>query len=235
MKKRFICSFMIICFLFLTGCTDSLVIEKAKDTREIIQERVYNNKNNNKKIDSESANQKDYEYTRSYSPEDKKLQAPDGTKLIGGNVVYTVDGDTADIQLDNGKKERVRFILIDTPESKGKYENNPEPFAIEAYEFTKGLIQDKNVWLEIDKGERDQYGRLLAYIWLDGVVLNQKTVSTGEEKANIREDIGTVTLNELLLREGLAKVVVFPPNVKYQKHFENVQEQAKNEKKGMWQ
>lgn len=219
--------------LLLTGCTDSNTIEKAIETREKFSNRVNQNQAD-KKDSSDNHVREGHWYTWSIPKESKDFKAPDGTQLIEGKVTYVVDGDTADIQITNGQKERVRFILVDTPESKGKYEDNPEPYAVEAYEFTKGLIEGKTVWLEIDKEERDQYDRLLAYIWLDDVVLNKEILTEDEEVIIIGEKVGKVTINELLLKEGLAKVVVFPPNIKYQKEFEALAKKAKKEEKGVW-
>lgn len=213
--------------LLLAGCSESSLVDKTLETRDKFSDRV--NGNDTKDIEVSD----NYWYTWNNHSKGTSVQAPDGTELIEGKVNYVVDGDTADIQITNGAEERTRFILINTPESKGKFEDNPEPYAIEAYEFTKELLEGRTVWLEIDKEERDQYDRLLAYIWLDNVVVNREVVNS-EEQVIIGEKIGKITLNEILLRDGLAEIAVYPPNTKYQEQFEAAQEQAKEDKKGMW-
>lgn len=82
-----------------------------------------------------------------------------------------VDGDTIIVNID-GKKERVRLIGVDTPET--KHPNKPvEYFGREASAFTKGMVEGKKVKLEYDWQRRDKYGRLLAYVYLeDGTFLN---------------------------------------------------------------
>ncbi|WP_019156954.1 thermonuclease family protein [Robertmurraya massiliosenegalensis] len=228
---------ILITMLFLSGCQDSNWVDAANETREKFGGRIeanQENKEENGKKEDEFPVKEGHWYTWNIPAGLKDLRAPDDTKLIEAKVINVVDGDTIDVQIINGSEERIRLILIDTPESKGEYEKDPEPFAIEAYEFTKKAIQDRTVWLEIDKEERDQYGRLLAYIWLDDVVENKEVLTDDKEVVIIGEKIGMVTLNALLLKEGLANVAVFPPNIKYQKHFEDIQGEAKKEKRGIW-
>lgn len=72
-------------------------------------------------------------------------------------VSKVIDGDT--IELSNG--ERVRYIGINTPEFRNGI---PDPYAQEAYEANKKLVEGKEVRLELDVQERDKYGRILAYV-----------------------------------------------------------------------
>ncbi|MEK4030053.1 thermonuclease family protein [Pseudobacillus sp. FSL P4-0506] len=134
----------------------------------------------------------------------------DSDKGLAGTVVYVVDGDTFDVQLANGKKERVRMTLVDTPETKHP-RLGVQPFGPEASAYTKTLLTDKKVSLEMDVQERDRYGRVLAYVWL-----NDKLV------------------NEQLIAKGLARVAVFPPNTKYVDRFERVQQKAREQRLGIW-
>jgi micrococcal nuclease len=125
-------------------------------------------------------------------------------------VVETIDGDTIKVRLENGTIEKVRMILIDTPETKHP-RLGVQPFGIEASQFTERELTGKDVTLELDVQERDRYGRLLAYIL-----------------------VGDVLFNEKLLEKGLARVAVFPPNTKYVDRFREVQEKAQAEKIGIW-
>jgi len=82
---------------------------------------------------------------------------------LGGTVVRVVDGDTLDVRLASGKRERVRLIGIDTPETGTCH-------AAQATAAARGLALGKRVSLRGDatQDSRDRYGRLLAYAWLPG-------------------------------------------------------------------
>ncbi|MCL6478529.1 MAG: thermonuclease family protein [Peptococcaceae bacterium] len=156
-------------------------------------------------------------------PAERSSQASDTTPGIAGKKVppgesgnwvkvnRVIDGDTFEI-INRGKKERVRLIGVDTPESV-KPGTEVEPFAIEASNYTKKLIEGKLVRLEFDVQERDKYGRLLAYVYLeDGSLLNAR-----------------------LLEEGLAAIFTVPPNVRMADTFLQIQRKARAGKKGIWQ
>lgn len=144
--------------------------------------------------------------------EENTIEKEESSSVSGQiyEVLRVVDGDT--IQIDyHGTKEKVRFIGIDTPESvHPNGEKNTEAGKI-ASNYTKELLTGKKVTLEFDVQERDKYGRLLAYVYLDGEMLNKK-----------------------LLADGYAQVATFPPNVKYVDEFTKIQRQAKEEQRGLW-
>lgn len=125
-------------------------------------------------------------------------------------VVNVADGDTFSVSM-NGIEERVRLVGVDTPEthhpSKGE-----QCFGADASNFTKGLIAGKSVRLEADTQQpnRDRYSRLLRYVYLED----------GRE------------LNELLVREGYALATDF--NTSKKQLFKDLQDKAKNERKGLW-
>jgi len=86
-----------------------------------------------------------------------------------------VDGDT--IILD--RKERIRLIGVDTPETKDP-RKPVQYFGQEAYEFTRKLAEGKRVRLEYDWDKNDNYGRTLAYVYLeDGTFLNAEIIKQG--------------------------------------------------------
>jgi micrococcal nuclease len=117
-------------------------------------------------------------------------------------VVRVVDGDTIEVSL-NGTTEKVRLIGVDTPETVHPT-IGVEPYGKEASNFTKEKLTDQTVKLEFDVEERDRYGRLLAYVWLD-------------------EEL----FNEVLLKEGYAQLATYPPNVKYVERFKAAQKEAR--------
>ena len=99
-----------------------------------------------------------------------------------GTVTYVVDGDTLDVTLTSGGRERVRLIGIDTPE-------RGECYAGKATGTARALAHRRRVVLRGDATQdtRDRYGRLLAYVWIEG-----------------RRDLGFQ-----LIRRGLGRVYVY--------------------------
>lgn len=90
-------------------------------------------------------------------------------------VSRVIDGDT--VILENG--ERVRLIGVDTTE-KSHPLKLVEYFSNESTQFTKQLLEGKEVRLEYDKEKRGKYGRLLAYIYLmDGTFVNAEIIKQG--------------------------------------------------------
>lgn len=132
-------------------------------------------------------------------------------------IKRVVDGDT--IELDDGPAstrlgeagEKVRYIGINTPESVDS-ERPVECFGKEATEFNKNLVEGKTVRLERDISDRDKYGRLLRYVYLED---------------------GTF-VNKMLVREGYAFVATYPPDIAKQDIFRKAEQLARSEKKGLW-
>lgn len=120
--------------------------------------------------------------------------------VVVGIVDYVVDGDT--IELRGG--ERVRMIGINTPEI-------GQPYSSEAKNKLKELIEGKEVVLEKDITDRDQYGRLLRYIWLKDILINLEMV-----------------------RLGYANSYTYPPDVKYQDQIVATETEARENKIGLW-
>tara|TARA_Y100000310_G_scaffold142407_1_gene141942 strand:- start:7411 stop:7827 length:417 start_codon:yes stop_codon:yes gene_type:complete len=82
-------------------------------------------------------------------------------------VVKVIDGDT--FILASG--ETVRLICVNTPEA-------GEPGYLEAQKYLKDLIFGKSLNLEADTTNRDRYGRLLRYAYLDDLFINKELVSS---------------------------------------------------------
>lgn len=85
-------------------------------------------------------------------------------------VTRIIDGDTFEIETG----EKVRLIGINAPEIS-------DIFGQEAKQYLTHLIGKKTVDLQTDNiaNDRDRYQRLLRYVILDGVDINQKMVSDG--------------------------------------------------------
>lgn len=103
-----------------------------------------------------------------------------GAVEANAEVEYIVDGDTIDVLID-GREERVRLTGIDTPETKKP--NTPiECFGPEATTFTKSLLPiGTPIRLERDIVNRDDFGRLLAYVYraADGIFVNYEVIRQG--------------------------------------------------------
>jgi len=121
-------------------------------------------------------------------------------------VAKAIDGDT--IELENGQK--VRYIGIDTPETVDP-RHSVQCYGREAANKNKELVEGKKVKLEKDVSETDRYGRLLRYVY-----------------------VGKIFVNEYLVREGFAKASSYPPNIKYQEKFQEAESSARTNKKGFW-
>ena len=126
-------------------------------------------------------------------------------------VVRVVDGDTIKVNF-KGKEESLRLIGIDTPESVHPDANKNGEEGKIASNYTKSMLEGKDVVLEFDVQERDMYGRLLAYVWL-----------------------GNTMFNKTLLQEGYAQISTYPPNVKYVSDFVALERIARKSNKGLWQ
>jgi micrococcal nuclease len=96
---------------------------------------------------------------------------------VRANVVRIVDGDTIEVLIE-GTEEDVRYIGVDTPESVAPGEP-VECFGPEASEFNERLVAGETVTLVFDRELRDSYGRLLAYVFADGVLVNAELVARG--------------------------------------------------------
>lgn len=105
---------------------------------------------------------------------------PAGTAEQARDVAIkrVVDGDTL-VLTDETK---VRLIGVDTPETV-KQHHPVEPFGPEATAFTKAFVARGDVRLEFDKEKRDQYDRLLAYVWVGDKMLNEELVRAGLARA----------------------------------------------------
>lgn len=128
-------------------------------------------------------------------------------------VSYVIDGDTAYINID-GTETKVRFIGIDTPESVHQDESRNTPEGKIASDFTKKLLTGKKVYLEYDITTVDDYGRTLAYVYLDD---------------------GVTMVQDEILRAGMATTLTIQPNSKYASHFHDVQVEAREAGAGFWE
>jgi len=124
-------------------------------------------------------------------------------------VTRVIDGDTIQVNYHD-HIYIVRYIGIDTPETVHP-EKDIEPHGKEASAFNRELVEGRQVFLELDREKVDIYGRLLAYVFLD-----------------------TLFVNAELIRQGYAQIMTIPPNVRYAEYFILLQEEARNNQRGIW-
>jgi len=122
-------------------------------------------------------------------------------------VSRVIDGDT--IEVDLGGPVIVRLAGIDTPEGLAQ---PPVCYGAEASAYTRQLAEGQTVVLERDVSDTDNAGRLLRYVFLPNGAL----------------------LNELLLRDGYAQVVVSPPDIRYLSQFLAAAKSARDAGQGIW-
>lgn len=204
----------IVFILFAAGCTGSEVPQEVPEN---------SGKQAQQQLVSEQGEGRPESAVR--APGGQEGQQPSGKqqqeamlKLLPATVTYVVDGDTVYVALAGSKKEKVRFIGINTPESTRKV----EPYGKQASTYTKKRLDGRKVWLELDVRERDRYGRLLAYVWLE------KPADDSEKEVRAK------MFNAELLLEGYARVMTVPPNVKYVDYFKKYQREAREANKGLW-
>ncbi len=118
-------------------------------------------------------------------------------------VVRVIDGDT--IEISGGR--RVRYIGVDTPEVSG----NLQYYGPEATSFNKKLVEGRKVALVPDFSEEDAFGRLLRYVYVDGILVNAE-----------------------LVREGYAWAKAHQPDTRYAQCFAALEREALEAKRGIW-
>ena len=139
-------------------------------------------------------------------------------------VMYVSDGDTLHVSVA-GKDRRLRLIGVDAPESASNGKSVKEShhskqrmknilsLGERAKQYMKTLVHRGDVVsLEYDVTREDKYSRILAYVYLSN---------------------GTM-LNEKIIRDGYAKPMTVPPNVRYAKKFVRLYEEARRYRFGLW-
>jgi micrococcal nuclease len=146
------------------------------------------------------------------TPATGNTAATDTAVTTGVEVTLTevVDGDTIWVRMPDGSEEKVRYIGIDAPEiahtgSAGEY------LGEEATAHNAQLLASGPLRLETDVEERDEHGRLLAYVWA-----------------------GAVFINERMVLDGYAWAHNYPPNTTRQDQLWAAHDQAREAGRGIW-
>jgi micrococcal nuclease len=147
------------------------------------------------------------------------------TEGVQVTVTDVVDGDTVKVAYPNGTRETVRLLGVDTPEVHGsnspdEFEGVPETEAGEsclrtagerASAYAKERLAGETVTLVFDEesDRRGYYGRLLAYVYVDGR-----------------------SFNHALLREGHARL--YESTFTERERYERTEARAREDRRGLW-
>jgi micrococcal nuclease len=124
-------------------------------------------------------------------------------------VMRAVDGDTIEVRLD-GRAEDVRYIGVDTPETV-EPDTPVQCFGPQASHFNHALMEHRRVRLVFGVERRDVYGRLLAYVYLNGRFVNAE-----------------------LIRRGLARTLTIPPNDRFAGRLKRLEMASARAGRGLW-
>jgi micrococcal nuclease len=132
---------------------------------------------------------------------------PAGSMPAGAEIAVVLsvtDGDTVEIDWRGGR-ERLRLIGVNSPE-------NGECWADEAGRVLEALVPvGSEVGMTLDESDRDQFGRLLRYLW-----------------------VGSMSVNEELVRRGAAISRRYPPDTAMAARFDEAQDDADAAGRGQW-
>jgi micrococcal nuclease len=104
--------------------------------------------------------------------------------------------------LEDGR--HARYLGINTPE-------RGQPFYEQARQANRRLVEGRDAWLVLDVQPTDQYGRILAYFWVEGRFINAE-----------------------LVRSGYANAYTQPPNVRFSEEIVAAEQEARRAKVGLW-
>jgi micrococcal nuclease len=129
--------------------------------------------------------------------------------LPQATVERVIDGDTIVVVIQ-GRRERVRYIGIDAPEMAGSG-GRAACYAEAAAKRNEELVGGRTVGLEKDQSETDRFGRLLRYVY-----------------------VGDAMVNAVLVREGFARAVRYPPDTRHAELLERLEREARAARRGLW-
>jgi micrococcal nuclease len=125
-------------------------------------------------------------------------------------VTMVIDGDTIEVRLASSSSlERLRYIGIDTPER--NLHSTPECGAEAARVANAALVEGETVIVVPGRDPRDDYGRLLAYVYHEATFVN-----------------------EVLVRDGWATALTISPNTDFAARFVEYEREATLERRGNW-
>ncbi|GAA0344094.1 endonuclease YokF [Bacillus carboniphilus] len=205
---------VIISSMLLAACsvdeTNSIDVNTQKD---VVQNNDVNEKLYETKDDADTVEEEEPTNTGENAetqPDRTTTTDEPANDLLPATVTRVIDGDTLEVTFEDGTVENIRLLIVDTPET--VHPSKPvEPFGKEASQFVKDNALNKRVGIKVGTEPRDKYGRMLAYVFI------------GEE-----------TIQEMLLREGLAQTAYLYNDTSMLDEFHKEQEIARSQGKGVW-
>lgn len=119
------------------------------------------------------------------------------------HVIDVQDGDSLVVEIE-GTEERVRLIGVNAPE-------HDECFGSESAAGLRELVANADVEIATDVEPRDQYGRRLAYVYREGILVNEEVAA-----------------------RGLVLARAYEPNTALQHRIDAAAQEARNNQLGMW-
>jgi len=130
-------------------------------------------------------------------------------QVLVGQVIDVLDANTILVNLGD-RAEAVRYIGIVAKEATQPV-RSVESKRSESVEANRQLVARQPIRLELDVQERDRDGRLLAYVYVADQMVNAE-----------------------LVRRGTAEVMTIPPNMRHRELFVTLEQEARDQKRGMW-
>lgn len=118
-----------------------------------------------------------------------------------GRVTRVIDGDTIEVDI-NGQIYDIRYIGMNTPE-------RDESCYRDATEANRDLVEGETVRLVRDVSDTDRFDRLLRYVY-----------------------VGDVFVNERLVEQGFAEVVRYTPDTSQFLNFRELEQAAARDNRG---
>ena len=145
-------------------------------------------------------------------PEEYVLKSWDTDALERyAEVIRVIDGDTIEVRFEDWQEKKLRFIWVDTPETKHP-RKAVEKYGKEASAFTKKILEWKRILIQQSLSNyQDKYGRLLGYVYLEDMFFNAELIKQWFARAYTRYEFA------------------------YRDEFLALQKQAKKDKVGLWQ
>ena len=135
-----------------------------------------------------------------YIPNKEQKLENSSLNLIQYEVIRVIDGDT--VELKNG--ERLRYNDINTPET--VHPTKPiECHGPQASAKNKELVEGEIILVELGNPEKDRYGRLLGYVYIDDLFVNAELVRGGYAEVNSYGNPGSKLSNLLDIEKNAKK------------------------------
>lgn len=201
--------------IFVGSFTLLAILVEQIDTYKPVQNEVAKIQDSDNKEERKSDVEESVAYeetTETKTTERNESSEESDPKVEWWDIEKVVDGDTVHIK-KNGIKEKVRLIGLDTPEAVDP-RKPVECFGKEASKHAKEILNGQKIMIELDdsQGERDKYGRLLAYIFLEN---------------------GT-NFNKKMIADGYGYEYTYNKPYKYQDEFKQAQTMARDNNLGLW-